>query len=164
MGFVYKFMMQLLMSKRNRGLRTMKYHTVLFVSLIALLSIFSGCSDQQTPSESEATNDTPEIQKSRESEAINAIPEIQKPGESEAIEAAVMYLNGDGRLTIQESEFIAWGTFNDKKVYWPMKFRMTYKSEGSDTLRHNEYAVKISKDINGKWKAETYYAWRTDFK
>ena len=141
--------MQLLMSKRNRGLRTMKYHTVLFVSLIALLSIFSGCSDQQTPSASEATND---------------VSAIQKPGESEAIEAAVMYLNGDGRLTIQESEFIAWGTFNDKKVYWPMKFRMTYKSEGSDTLRHNEYAVKISKDTNGKWKAETYYAWRTDFK
>ena len=139
----------------------MKYHTVLFFSLIVLLPVFSGCSDQQNPGASEATNDRQEIQKPSESEAINA---IQKPSESEAIEAAVRYLNRDGQLTIQETEFIAWGTFSEQQVYWPMKFRMTYKSKGSDTLRHNEYAVKISKDLNGKWKAEQYYAWRTDFK
>ena len=84
--------------------------------------------------------------------------------ESEAIEAAVMYLNRDGQLTIQETEFIAWGTFSEELVYWPMKFRMAYQSSGSDTLRHNEYAVKISKDHKGKLKAEKYYAWRTDFK
>jgi len=139
----------------------MNYHPVLFFSLIALQSIFSGCSDQQNPAASEATNDRQEIQKPSESEAINA---IQKPGESEAIEAAVRYLNRDGQLTIEETEFIAWGTFSEQQVYWPMKFRMTYKSKGSDTLRHNEYAVKISKDLNGKWKADQYYAWRTDFK
>ena len=139
----------------------MKYYTVLFLSLIALLSAFSVCSDQQNPTVSEAANDTSVIQKSSESEAINA---IQKPSEPEAIEAAVRYLNRDGQLTIQETEFIAWGTFSEQQAYWPMKFRMTYKSKGSDTLRHNDYAVKISKDINGKWKAEQYYAWRTDFK
>ena len=139
----------------------MKYHTVLFFSLIVLLPVFSGCSDQQNPGASEATNDRQEIQKPSESKAINA---IQKPGESEAIEAAVRYLNRDGQLTIEETEFIAWGTFSEQQVYWPMKFRMTYKSKGSDTLRHNEYAVKISTDINGKLKAEQYYAWRTDFK
>ena len=139
----------------------MKYHTVLFFSLIVLLPVFSGCSDQQHPGASEATNDRQEIQKPSESEAINA---IQKPSESEAIEAAVRYLNRDGQLTIQETEFIAWGTFSEQQVYWPMKFRMAYKFKGSDSLRHNEYAVKISKDLNGKWKAEQYYAWRTDFK
>jgi len=139
----------------------MNYHPVLFISLIALQSIFSGCSDQLNASASEATNDIQEVQKPSEPEAINA---IQKPSESEAIEAAVMYLNRDGELTIQETEFIAWGTFSEQRVYWPMKFRMAYKPKGSDTLRHNEYAVKISKDPNGKWKAEKYYAWRTDFK
>ena len=139
----------------------MNYHSVLFVSLIALQSISSACADQQNPVASEAIIDKPEIQKLSETEAINA---NQKPSESEAIEAAVMYLNRDGELTIQETEFIAWGTFSEQRVYWPMKFRMAYKPKGSDTLRHNEYAVKISKDPNGKWKAEKYYAWRTDFK
>lgn len=127
----------------------MNYHPVIFVSPIALQSIFSGCSDQQNPAASEVTI---------------AVPEIQKPSESEAIEAAVRYLNRDGQLTIEETEFIAWGTFSEQQAYWPMKFRMAYKSKGSDTLRHNEYAVKISTDINGKLKAEQYYAWRTDFK
>jgi hypothetical protein len=41
---------------------------------------------------------------------------------------------------------------------------MIYKLEGSDKARKNEYAVKLSKDTDGKWNAETYYAWRTDFK
>ena len=139
----------------------MNYHTVLFISLIALQSISSACADQQNPVASEAIIDKPEIQKLSETEAINA---NQKPSESEAIEAAVMYLNRDGQLTIQETEFITWGTFSEQQVYWPMKFRMAYKRKGSDTLRHNEYAVKISKDNNGKWKAGQYYAWRTDFK
>jgi hypothetical protein len=152
------------MSNSNRDLGTMNYHPVLFVSLIALQSIFSGCSDQQNPGASEVAIDIQETQKSSDSEAINAIPEIQKPSEPEAIEAAVRYLNRDGQLTIEETEFIAWGTFSEQQAYWPMKFRMAYKSRGSDTLRHNEYAVKISKDLNGKWKAGQYYAWRTDFK
>lgn len=139
----------------------MNYHSVLLISLIALQSISSACADQQNPGASESTNEIPEIQKPSESEAISA---IQKPSESEAIEAAVMYLNRDGQLTIQETEFLAWGTFSKQHAYWPMKLRMAYKSRGSDTLRHNEYAVKISKDNNGKLKAGQYYSWRTDFK
>ena len=142
----------------------MKYHAVLFVSLIALLPVPSAFSDPQSSSASEANDDTPEIHKSSESGTINTISAIQKPSESEAIEAAIAYLNRDGRLTIQESEFLAWGIFSEEYVYWPMKFRMSYKRKGSDVLRQNQYAVKMSKDINGKWKAEQYYAWRTDFK
>ena len=138
----------------------MNYRSILFISLIALQSTFA-YSDQQNPGASEATNEIPVIQKPGESKAINA---MQKPNQAEAIEAAVLYLNRDGQLTIQETEFIAWGTFSEQKAYWPMKFRMAYKSKGSDTLRHNEYAVKISKDPNGKLNAEKYYAWRTDFK
>ena len=139
----------------------MNYHSVLFISLIALQSISSAYADQQNPGASKSTNDIPEIQKQSESEAISA---TQKPSESEAIKAAITYLNRDGRLTIQETEFIAWGTFSEQRAYWPMKFRMAYKTTGSDSLRQNEYAVKISKDNNGKLKAEKYYAWRTDFK
>ncbi len=138
----------------------MNYNFVLFISLIALQST-SAYSDQQNPGASGTKNDIPEIQQPGESRAINA---MQKPGESEAIKAAVKYLNPEGQLTIQETEFIAWGTFSKQRAYWPMKFRMAYKSRGSDTLRHNEYAVKISKDHSGKLKAEKYYAWRTDFK
>ena len=139
----------------------MNYHPVLFISLIALQSISSASADQQKPGASKSSNDIPEIQKQSESEAISA---TQKPSESKAIEAAVMYLNRDGKLTIQETEFIAWGTFSEERTYWPMKFRMAYKTTGSDSLRQNEYAVKISKDINGKLQASTYYSWRTDFK
>ena len=142
----------------------MKIHAVLFVSLIALLPVSSAFSDPQSSSVSEANNAIPEIQKSSESGAINTIASMQKPSESEAIEAAIAYLNRDGRLTIQESEFLAWGTYSEEYVYWPMKFRMSYKRKGSDVLRQNQYAVKISKDSDGKWKAEQYYAWRTDFK
>ena len=139
----------------------MNYHSILFISLIALQSISSACADQPNPGASESTNDIPAIQKPSEFQAISA---SQKPGEAEAIEAAVKYLNRDGQLTIQETEFIAWGTFSKLHAYWPMKFRMAYKFRDSDTLRHNEYAVKISKDHKGKLKAEKYYAWRTDFK
>lgn len=139
----------------------MNYYTVLFISLIALQSILSGCSDQQNPGASQATNDIQEIQQPSKSDAINA---IQKPSEAEAIEAAVMYLNRDGKLSIKETEFIAWGTYSEQRAYWPIKLRMAYKTEGSNGLRHNEYAVKISKDPNGKWIAAQYYAWRTDFK
>jgi hypothetical protein len=149
------------MSNINRDLGTMNYHTVLFISLIALQSILSGCSDQQNPGASEATNDKQEVQQPSKTDAINA---IQKPSEAEAILAAVIYLNRDGKLSIKDTEFIAWGTYSEQQAYWPMKLRMAYKTEGYDDLRHNEYAVKISKDANGKWKAGQYYAWRTDFK
>ncbi len=171
----------------------MKNHTMLSVSLIASLSVFSSCYGHQNPSEPEAAKDVPEMQKPNETAAINVSaeiqtpgaaetanvnpgvqkpgaetaresPEIQKPGEAESIEAAIAYVNRDGRLTIQKSEFIAWGTFNEKQVYWPMKLRLAYKTGGSDTLRHNEYAVKIFRDSDGKLKAAQYYAWRTDFK
>jgi len=143
----------------------MNYHAVGFASLITLLSIFSSCYGQQNPGGApEAATGLPEVQKPSASESTNDGAKAQKPSEAEAIEAAITYLNRDGQLTIEETEFIAWGTFSEQHVYWPMKFRMAYKSKGSDTLRHNEYAVKISKDINGKLKAEQYYAWRTDFK
>jgi len=158
----------------------MNYHAVGFASLITLLSIFSSCYGQQNPEGApeaatglpeiqkpgkvETVNDSPEVQKPSASESTNDGAKVQKPSEAEAMEAAVMYLNRDGQLTIQETEFIAWGTFSEQQVYWPMKFRMTYKSRGSDSLRQNEYAVKISRDLNGKLKAATYYAWRTDFK
>ena len=160
----------------------MKCHAVLFASLIAILSISSSCYGHENPSEPEAATDVPEIQKPGQAEVLNAgpeipeiqkpgeagtandIPEIQKPDEAEAMEAAIAFLNRDGRLTIQKSEFMAWGTFSEKLAYWPMKLRLTYKTGGSDTVRQNDYAVKISKDINGKLKAAQYYAWRTDFK
>jgi hypothetical protein len=138
-----------IMSNSNRNLGTMNYRTVLFISLIAVQSVFSGYADQQNTGASEATND---------------IQEIKKPSESEAIEAALKYLNRDGQMSIKETEFIAWGTYNKQQAYWPIKLRMVYKSKGFDDLRHNEYAVKISKDATGKWKAGQYYAWRTDFK
>jgi hypothetical protein len=129
----------------------MTYHALSFISLLALVSVSAGCSDHQTSNAAAAT-------------PTHVVPELQRPSESEAIEAAVAYLNPEGALTIQESQFLAWGTFNEQRTYWPIKFRMTYKSQGSDAQRHNEYAMKISKDLDGKWKAETYYAWRTDFK
>ena len=159
-------------------LKTMKNHAVSFFSLITLLSIFSACYGHQNPEAPEAANDGTEVQKLSAAEAITAGTqiqkpsaetaddnlEIQKPSEAAAIDAAIAYLNRDGQLTIQKSEFLKWGTFNEKQVYWPMKLRITYRTNGSDTQRQNEYAVKISKDINGKLKADTYYAWRTDFK
>lgn len=157
----------------------MKFHAVLFASLIALLSVFSACfahqnpgaseaaiksAEIQKPADSAATSNSSDIPKPSEPEAASDSPEIQKPSEAEALEAAIRYVNREGRLTIKESKFIAWGTFSEEQVYWPMKFRLAYTSAGSDTLRQNEYAVKISKDINGKWIAAQYYAWRTDFK
>ena len=166
---------------------------MLSVSLIASLTVFSSCYGHQDPSEPEAAIDAPQMQMPNEVAAINVSPEIQTPGaaeaanddrgvqkpgvetatdspevrkpdEAEAIEAAIAYLTRDRRLTIQKSELIAWGTFNEKQVYWPMKLRLAYKTGGSDTLRHNEYAVKIFRDSDGKLKASQYYAWRTDFK
>ena len=139
----------------------MNYHPVLFISLIALQSISSAYANQQNPAASKPANDIAEIQKQSESEAISA---SQKPSESEAIKAAITFLNRDGQMTIQKSEFITWGTYSEQHAYWPMKFRLAYKSKGSDILRQNEYAVKISKDNNGKLQARTYYSWRTDFK
>ena len=157
----------------------MKNHAILFVSLIALQSIFTNCYGQQNPGGAEAANEGKEVQKPAVSEATgvsseqqkpgdavtaNVSPKMQKPSEAEAIKAAITYLNRDGKKTIQKSEFITWGTYSEKLLYWPMKFRLTYKTKEYDSLRQNEYAVKISKDINGKLQASTYYAWRTDFK
>lgn len=157
----------------------MKNHTVLSVSLITLLSIFSSCYGQQNPDGAEAANEGKQIQKPGISEATsvsspqhkpdevvtaNASQKLQKPSEAEAVKAAITYLNRDGQMTIQKSEFITWGTYSEKLLYWPMKLRLTYKITGSDSLRTSEYAVKISKDNNGKLQASTYYAWRTDFK
>ena len=167
------------MSNINEDLKSMKNHAVFFVSLISLLSIYSSCYGQQNPGGAKAANEGKKIQEPSESEATsvsskqqksdevvtaNVSPKLQKPSEAEAIKAAIAYLNRGGQMTIQKSEFIAWGTHSEKLLYWPMKLRLTYKTTGSDSLRKNEYAVKISKDINGKLQASTYYAWRTDFK
>jgi hypothetical protein len=157
----------------------MKYHAVLFFSLTTLLSISSSCYGRENPGVAEAATKGIDVQKTSASEATgvssndqqpgnvvtaNVSPKLQKPSEAEAIKAAITYLNRDGQMTIQKSEFIAWGTFSEQRAYWPMKLRLTYKTTGSDSPRQNEYAVKISRDINGKLQASTYYAWRTDFK
>ena len=142
----------------------MNYHSVLFISLIALQSISSACADQPNPSASEATSVISNHQKPGDVVTANVSPKMQKPSEAEAIKAAITYLNRDGKKIIQKSEFIAWGTYSEKLLYWPVKLRLTYKTKGSDSLRINDYAVKISKDINGKLQASTYYSWRTDFK
>jgi hypothetical protein len=172
----------------------MKYHAVLLASLIALPSVFSSCYANEAPAQPEAANAVPEIQMPSAAETTNASPESQKPGasatvndntgvqkpsaaetakdspefqkpsEAEAIEAAIKFLNQDGKKTIQKSEFLAWGTYSEKQVYWPMKLRLTYKIKGSDAIRQSDYAVKISRDSDGKLKAAQYYAWRTDFK
>lgn len=156
----------------------MKHIAVLSVTLICLLSTFYAYSYQpdpgtpeavndageiQKPAESEASNDTQEIQEPGESGASIDIKEIQKPTESKALEAAVRHLEKDGR-TVQKTEFIAWGTYSENSSYWPIKFRMAYKSQGSDKLRQNDYAMKITRDSEGKWQAAPYWAWRTDFK
>ena len=141
----------------------MNCRSVVFFLLIALQTLITGCTDPQSAGRSEAVNDEQTSQKSAESEAMDTVLEIPKPSESEAIEAAVAYLNREGQLTIQETEFIAWGTYSEHLAYWPVKFRMVYKSKDSDNLRQNDYALKISKDLEGKWKAAQYYAWRTDF-
>ncbi|MGB5471912.1 MAG: hypothetical protein WBQ78_00360 [Gammaproteobacteria bacterium] len=167
------------MSISYRDPSTMKYHAVVFVSLIALPSIFSSCFGHENTGAPEAANAVPEIKKPSEAASINNAPEVQQPGaaeaandnpklekpaETEAMEAAIAYLNHDGRMTIKKSEFIAWGTYSEKMAYWPMKLRLTYKKKESDTVRQNEYALKISKDSDGKWIAAQYWAWRTDFK
>ncbi len=142
----------------------MKHHTLLFFSLIVLLSGLSVYADPQHSNEATANNASQEIKTSSDTALISNITQIQKPTESEAIQAAIQYLNRDGRLTVQKSEFLAWGTYSEEHLYWPVKFRLSYKSKGSESIRQNEYAMKISKDSNGKWKAEKYWAWRTDFK
>jgi hypothetical protein len=156
----------------------MKYHAVFPVLLITLLATFSAYSDQPDPGTPEATTDTQEMQKPAEAAAANDDqktqqpteaktagdkPEIQKPSEAEAMEAAIRYVNREGQMTIVKSEFIAWGTFNEKQVYWPIKLRLHYKTAESGTPRRNDYAVKISKNNNGQWIATPYWAWRTDF-
>lgn len=162
----------------TEGFTTMKQFAVLSVTLICLLSTFYAVSDQPDPGtpaavnaageiqkagESEASDDTREIQEPGESGASIDIKENQKPTESEALEAAARDLERDGR-TVQKTEFIAWGTYSEKSNYWPIKFRMAYKPRGSDKLKQSEYAMKITRDSEGKWQAATYWAWRTDFK
>ena len=157
----------------------MKYHAVLFASLIALPSVFSSCyghedpgasgtataaPEMQQPGAAAATNTSPEMQKPATAGSASKLPAMLKPGEAEAIAAAIAFLNPDGEMTIQKSEFLAWGTYSEQRRYWPMKLRLTYKKKGSDKPRQNDYAVKISEDSNGKLIAATYYAWRTDFK
>ena len=157
----------------------MKYHAVLFASLIALPSVFSSCfghedpgasgaataaPETQKPGDAAATNTSPEMQKPATAGSASKLPALQKPDEAEAIAAAIAFLNPDGEMTIQKSEFLAWGTYSEQLRYWPMKLRLTYKKKGSDKPRRNDYAVKISEDSNGKLIAATYYAWRTDFK
>jgi hypothetical protein len=157
----------------------MKQFAVLSVTLICLLSTFYALSDQPDPGtpaavnaageiqkagESEASDDTREIQDPGESGASIDEKEIQKPTESEALDAAATYLkNKDGR-TVEKTEFIAWGTFSENDTYWPIKFRMAFKRQGSDKLSQKEYALKISTDRDGNWQAAPYWAWRTDFK
>jgi len=156
----------------------MKYHAVFSVILITLLATFSAYSDQPDPGTPEAANDTRELQKPAETAAATDGPKtqqpteaktagdkpaIQKPSEAEAMEAAIRYVNREGQMTIVKSEFIAWGTFNEKQVYWPIKVRLNYKTADSGPLRQNDYAVKISKNTSGKWIAAPYWAWRTDF-
>jgi len=160
------------------GSTTMKHTAVLSVTLVCLLSTFNAYSDQpdpgtpeavnavgeiQKPGESEASNDTREIQEPGEPGASIDIKENQKPTESEALEAAVRDLEKDGR-TVEKTEFIAWGRYSENSSYWPIKFRMAYKPRGSDKLRQSKYAMKITRDSEGKWQAATYWAWRTDFK
>lgn len=188
----------------------MKFHAVVFMSLVTLSAVFSSCFAHQDPdAPKEAASDHPAIQQPSEAEAATAIPEtrkpsapeatddspevqktstpettddseqvqktstsksatastaVQKPSEAEAIAAAIAYVNREGRMTIQKTEFLAWGTFSEKQVYWPVKLRITYKLQESDATRRNDYAVKVFKDANGKWQAAQYYAWRTDFK
>lgn len=157
----------------------MKNHAVFSVLLITLLAAFSAYSDQPDPGTPEVVNDTrempmpaeaatandgPKTQKPTEAKAAGDKPEVQKPSEAEAMEAATRYVNREGQMTIVKSEFIAWGTFNEKQVYWPIKIRLAYKTAESGTLRQHEYAVKISKNSNGKWIGSPYWAWRTDFK
>ncbi len=170
----------------------MKFHAGLFISTIVFLSVFSACfahenpgateaaidspeiqkpadapatgnsPEIQKPAEAESANDNPEIEKPAEATTAGDSPRIQKPSEAEAMEAALRYVNPDGKLTIKKSELLGWGTFSEKQVYWPMKFRVTYIAEGADKPRQNEYAVKVSKDSNGKWVATQYWAWRTE--
>ena len=169
----------------------MKYHALLMASVIASLTVFSTCygheetegsasapigaetqkpdgsatipadTGDQKPVASETGDDKPDVQKQGSSTAT-AGAEPQKPGEDESLKAAVAYVNRDGGMIVIKSEFIAWGTYNEKLVYWPMKLRITYKNKGSDAQRQNYYAVKISRD-EGKLQAGPYYAWRTDF-
>ena len=139
----------------------MKCRTLVVVSLLALPLTFIG---PQSVSASEAAHNTQAAQAPSESKAIKAVSEVAKPSESEAIAAAVAYLTRDGELTVEETEFLTWGTYSEQYVYWPIKFRMSYKRKDSDKPRTNDYALKISKGPDGQWQAAQYYAWRTDFK
>ena len=142
----------------------MKYRAIVSVMLISLLSTFSAYAEQPNPTAAEAATAKQEVQKAAESEAATARQGIQKPSESEAIEAAKTYVNRHGGVTFQDSEILAWGAFNEKLSYWPVKVRLGYTAKGSDKLLHSVYALTISKGSNDKWKAERNYAWRTDFK
>jgi len=142
----------------------MKYRAIVSVTLISLLSTVSACAEQPNPTAAEATTAKQEVQKAAESEAATARQDVQKPSESEAIEAAKTYVNRHGGVTFQDAEIMAWGAFNEKLSYWPVKVRLGYTAQGADKPLHSVFALAISKDVDGKWKAEQNRAWRTDFK
>jgi hypothetical protein len=139
----------------------MKCRSVVLVSLLALSPVVFA---HENASASKAAVSAQPMQPASESGAEKAVSNMPKPSEAEAIEAAVAYLTRDGRLTVEETEFLAWGTYSEQYVYWPMKLRMRYKREGGEKLRTNDYALKVFKAANGDWQAAQYYAWRADFK
>jgi hypothetical protein len=139
----------------------MNGRTLAAVSLLALPLTFIS---PQSVNASEAAHNTQAIQAPIQSESQKAVSEVAKPSEAEAIAAAVAYLTRDGKLTVEETEFLTWGTYSEQYVYWPIKFRMSYKRKDSDKPRTNDYALKISKGPDGQWQAAQYYSWRTDFK
>lgn len=142
----------------------MKYRAILSMTLISLISTFSAYAEQPNPTAPEAATAKQEVQKAGESEAAAAKQNIQKPSEAEAIEAAKSYVNRHDTVNFQDSEILAWGAFNERLSYWPLKVRFGYTAKGSDQLLHSVFTLAISKDGDGKWKAEQDLAWRTDFK
>lgn len=142
----------------------MKYRAMVSVTLISLLSTFSAYAEQPNSKAPEATTARQEVQKAAESEAATTKQDSQKPSESEAIEAAKTYVNRHGGVTFQDAEILAWGAFNEKLSYWPVKVRLGYTGQGADKPLHSVFALAISKDGDGKWKADQNRAWRTDYK
>ncbi len=139
----------------------MKFCSIVGVALLAMSSML--VSPHNANASGAASSAHPKQQASA-SEAQKAVAKMSKPSEAEAIEAAVAYLTRDGKLTVEETEFLTWGIYSEQYVYWPMKFRMRYKRKDSDKPRTNDYALKIFKGPDGNWQAAQYYAWRTDFK
>lgn len=137
----------------------------LLVSLLASQAFYLAYADSQHVRTSEVTSAVSEVKPPGEDSGVkDAANEAPKPSEAEAMAAAVAYLNREGKLIVQETEFITWGTYSQQYTYWPMRFRMTYKRAESEKVRKNDYAVKVFQNPQGEWQASQYYAWRTDFK